>query len=358
MTVPKRVLSVDVLRGTTVCLMIIVNNGVGHGQFHALTHSQWNGMTLCDMVFPFFLFIMGLSVCLSLSKTDFKWSREAFWRVLRRSFVILLSCWAIYWVEFILKGDWLPFSHFRIPGVLPRIAVSYFIVALMAMKLDRKVMGWTAVVLLAAYALILSLGNGYENDATNILSVVDRAVFGEDHLYTKAPVDPEGLLGVIPSVAHTIIGFMSGAVLKSELPIDRKVCRTFLYGTLILVTGLLLSHWLPLNKRIWSPSYVLVTCGAAAILLSLLMALVDWKSHDRWTLFFKVFGMNPLFLYILSELLSCIAGHYGIPDASYGILTGAGLAPAWASLLYSVLFMLLNWTAGYVLYRKKVFIKV
>ena len=358
MTSSKRVLSVDILRGMTVCLMIIVNNGVGHGQFHTLTHSLWNGMTLCDMVFPFFLFIMGLSIYLSFSKTDFKWSGEAFWRVLRRSAILLLSCWTIYVIEFVLRGDCLPFSHLRIPGVLPRIAVSYFIVALMAMKLDMRVMGWTAVALLGAYALILTFGNGYENDTTNILAIVDRAVLGESHLYTKAPVDPEGLLGVIPSVAHTIIGFMSGAVLKSELPMNRKVCFTFLYGTLILLTGVVLSHWLPLNKRIWSPSYVLVTCGSVAILLSLLMALVDWKGHDRWTPFFMVFGMNSLFLYILSELLSCISGFYGIPDASYSILTGAGLAPAWASLLYSVLFMLLNWTAGYVLYRKKVFIKV
>ena len=343
-----RILAVDILRGMTVCLMVIVNNGVGDS-FPFLRHAEWNGMTPCDMVFPFFLFIMGVSVFLA--------SRKSVRAVLRRTVLIILVCWAIYWFECILYGDWLPFGHFRLTGVLPRIALSYCIVALLSRRLRPAGMGAAAAVLLGLYSLLILLGNGYSNDPSNIISVVDRALLGQDHLYMKRPVDPEGLLGLIPSVAHTILGYLCGAMLKSGRPAGRKVGAVAAYGAVLLACGLVLSLWLPLNKRIWSPSFVLVTCGAAALLLSLLTYLLDIRGLDRGAEFFRVFGVNSLALYVLSEALSAALGRFDVPDALYDCFRSF-LPGTWASLLYAVLFMLLVWGVGYALYRKKVFIKL
>ena len=158
-----RILSVGVLRGMTICLMIIVNNGAGE-PFHALQHSQWNGLTPCDMVFPFFLFIMGVSIFLS--------SRKSAAEILRRTVLIILICWAVYWLEFILKGDWWPFYHFRLTGVLPRIALSYCAVAMLCKRMKPSSLALLAIVLLCLYTIILLKGNGYANDSSNILSVV------------------------------------------------------------------------------------------------------------------------------------------------------------------------------------------
>lgn len=346
-----RILSVDILRGATVCLMIVVNNGVGES-FPFLRHAEWNGMTLCDMVFPFFLFIMGVSLALA--------SPKGVGRILRRTASIILVCWGIFWFDCILGGDWLPFEHFRLTGVLVRIALSYCVVALLARKLSPGHLALLAAVLLAVYSVLLLLGNGYVNDETSIVAKVDLAVPGRKHLYRQMPVDPEGLLGLIPSVAHAIIGFLCGLSLKSDRPAAQKSFRMAVCGTALLALGLVISLWLPLNKTIWSPSFVLVTCGSAAMLLSLLSLLLDGKRKSAGkerTGFFKVFGVNPLALYALSEVLATVSWHFNVPRKAYGLFQ-AFLPPPFASLLYALLFMLICWSVGLLLYKKKIYIKL
>lgn len=350
-TLKGRLLSVDVLRGLTVCFMIIVNNGAGRS-FPFLRHAQWNGLTPCDMVFPFFLFIMGVSLALA--------SRKSVKEILRRTILIILVCWGIFWFDCILSGDWLPFDHFRIPGVLVRIALSYCAVALLSRRLSPGYLAILAVVLLGIYSVLLLLGNGYVDDASNIISRVDRALLGQDHLYQRRPVDPEGLLGLIPSIAHTIIGFLCGKMLKSDRQQGQKAAVLAAGGAALIAVGLVISIWLPLNKKIWSPSFVLVTCGAAAILLSLLSFALDGKKNREklgTVRFFRVFGVNPLALYVLSEILAVIAWHFNVPRTVSGFFRGF-LPAEWASLIYALLFMLLNWTVGLLLYRKKVYIKL
>lgn len=344
----NRILSVDVLRGMTICLMIIVNNGVGQS-FHFLQHSQWNGMTPCDMVFPFFLFIMGVSIVLS--------SRSNAREIVKRSVLIILLCWAIYWLEYILKGDWLPFAHFRLTGVLPRIALSYCVVALCFRKMKPLTMAVIAAGILVLYSILLLAGNGYSNDSTNIISIVDRAVLGQSHLYQKKPIDPEGLLGVLPSIAHTMLGCICGKMIKSERSVKDKMLRIAAYGGILLTAGLVLSIWLPVNKRIWSPSFVLVNCGAAALLLSLLTYIIDFRGKKQWSEFFRVFGVNSLALYVLSEILACIFSRLDIPDSLYSFFSGF-MPEGWASLLYALLFMMINWFVGLFLSKKKIFIRL
>ena len=353
----KRLLSLDILRGITVAGMIMVNNGYGES-FEMLRHVEWNGMTPCDLVFPFFLFIMGVSTYLSLSKSQFKATAPVMRKVIKRTLLLFLIGLAINWFDHAIEGDFLCFGHLRIWAVLQRIALCYGIVSLFALFVDHKWTVQTIVVLLVAYAVILLVGNGYAQDSSNILAQVDLRLFGEEHLYHKSPVDPEGLLGTISSVAHVLIGFYCGMRMKKAATVKDKVILFFTVGTILVIGGYLLSYGLPLNKRIWSPSYVMVTCGLAALLQGFLMVVIDLKGSKEWCTFFRVFGVNPLFLYVASEVLAIVLGHVGVSHAVFEGIHSVVAHPQMASLCYAVYFVLLNFLLGYFLYRKKIFIKL
>lgn len=206
----KRLLSLDVLRGMTVAGMILVNNGSGDS-FEMLEHSAWNGLTPCDLVFPFFLFIMGISCYLSLSKCQFKPTRHILYKVVRRSVLLFLIGLFINWFSMAMYGDWLDWGHLRYFAVLQRIALCYFFVSMFALFVNHRYIIPTILVLLGVYGIILIVGDGYAEDASvNILGRTDRFLFGDDHLYHYTPVDPEGLLGTISGIAHVLVGFYCG----------------------------------------------------------------------------------------------------------------------------------------------------
>jgi len=355
----ERLSSLDVMRGATVALMILVNNGGGSEHFPTLVHSKWNGLTLCDIVFPFFLFMVGVSIYLSFRKFDFLADRAVLVKILKRTLGLFLIGLAINWFDLACKGRPLDFAHLRIWGVMQRIALCYGIAALLAVTINRKAILPLAALLLFAYTAILLFGHGYSQDPSlNILSRVDRALFGENHLYTKSAVDPEGLLGTISGVAHTLIGLWCGFIIGSPVEKGRKASLLACIGAVLAVGGLILTLSLPLNKRIWSPSYVLLTCGMASVVLGALMYIIDVKGWKGWISPFLVFGMNALFLYVLSEVLCIAFGATGISDAAYGLIEGVVSAPKWASLAYALLFVAVCWAAGYPLYRKRIFIKI
>ena len=345
----QRILSVDVLRGLTVALMILVNNGYGES-FVQLGHSSWNGLTLCDLVFPFFLFIVGLSVNLS---------RKGSWQqILRRTALIILVCWGIQYIECALKGDFAPWAHFRLTGVLVRIALCYCVAALLSRRLSSAALAWIAGALLAIYAGVLLLGNGYEADSGNVLSIVDRFLLGEAHLYRKSPIDPEGLLSTVPALAHTLLGCLCGRMLVSDRELGARLCRIALYGQLLVSVGSLLAIWLPLNKRIWSPSFTLMTSGCCAFLLAGITWVTDLRGLRGWTPPFVAFGRNALAIYVFSELLSAVARQTGLSDALYGFIASWCGAPRVASLLYALCFVLVCAALAWLLFRKKIFIKL
>ena len=183
--------------------MILVNNGYGES-FQMLRHSQWNGMTPCDLVFPFFLFIMGVSCYVSMSRRGFQSSPAMLRKVVRRTLLLFAIGLFINWFELAMKGTPLDLQHLRLWAVLQRIALCYLAVSLFALYAPHRYTLHTAAALLVAYAIIIICGNGYAEDASaNILAQADRTIFGYDHLYHKSPVDPEGLLGTISSVAHS-----------------------------------------------------------------------------------------------------------------------------------------------------------
>ena len=353
----QRLLSLDVLRGLTVAGMILVNNGYGES-FEMLGHSKWNGMTPCDLVFPFFLFIMGISCYLSLSKNSFTPTAPVLRRVVKRTILLFAIGLFINWFDNASEGDLLCVGHLRIWAVMQRIALCYFFVSLFALYANHRYTIPAIVVLLAVYTLLLTVGNGYAEDAsTNILAQVDLKLFGYDHLYHKSPVDPEGLLGTISSVAHVLIGFYCGKLIKQKETIEQKALAVFVIGTVCVIAGYLLTYGLPLNKRIWSPSYVLVTCGLAALLQALLINGERNGNSDKWTVF-RVFGVNALALYVASELLAILFGHFGISAAIYDALHAIIPSLKWASLAYALTFVAINYAIGYVLWRKKIFIKL
>ena len=354
----QRLVSLDLLRGITVAGMILVNNGWGES-FEMLRHSKWNGMTPCDLVFPFFLFIMGISCYLSLVKSEFKPTPLVIRRIVKRTVLLFAIGLFINWFDHAIEGDLLCFEHLRIFAVMQRIALCYGIVSLFALFCNHKYTLPVIAGLLAIYTAILILGNGYAEDAdVNVLAQVDLNLFGYDHIYHKSPVDPEGLMGTISSVAHVLLGFYCGMLIRKRETVEQKVIALFVVGAVCVIGGYLLSYGLPLNKRIWSPSYVLMTCGLASLLQALLMYVIDIQKKSGWTTFFHVFGVNALALYVSSELLAILLNNIEVSEMVYNGIHALIEPLKWASFVYAVYFVLLNFTIGYVLYRKKIYIKL
>lgn len=380
----NRLLSLDILRGITVAGMILVNNGWGVS-FEMLGHAEWNGMTPCDLVFPFFLFIMGISCYLSLVKSEFKPTPKVIRRIIKRTVLLFAIGLFINWFDNAIEGDLLCFGHLRIWAVMQRIALCYGIVSLFALFCNHRYTIPVVVGLLIIYTAILVLGNGYAQDASvNVLAQVDLNLFGYDHLYHKSPVDPEGLLGTISSVAHVLLGFYCGKLIRQKDTVSDKVIALFVVGTILVIGGYLLSYGLPLNKRIWSPSYVMVTCGLASLLQAFLMYVIDLagvrsqesvvsrnvqqsSSQQQSNLLspdsclltpFHVFGVNALALYVSSELLAILLGNLGVSEVVYNAIHTIIPPLKWASLAYALYFVALNFLIGYVLYRKKIYIKL
>lgn len=336
----NRLESLDILRGLTVFLMIMVNNGIGDLQYTQMNHSKWHGFTLCDLVFPSFLFIVGVSAYLALSKTHFAPTHENVARILLRTFKLFLVGVALHawdtcvWNPSILLTPSALFADLRIWGVLQRIALSYGIVSLFLLFVHKgKWLFTTAIALLVVYSIILALGNGYEENETNILCIVDRALFGEAHLYHKSPIDPEGLVGVISSVAHVLIGATIGFIVKDKGPLNIRLRNIVFIGVAILIAGIVLNQWIPLNKRIWSPSYVLLTCGIGSILLVALNAPILIRILSP----FRSIGLHAFAIYALSEMLCSLVWMSGINQAFYDFEC-RWLSPQLSSLIWSAVF--------------------
>ncbi len=385
---PRRLLALDIMRGITIAGMIMVNNPGSWGHIYTpLGHAEWHGLTPTDLVFPFFMFIMGVSTYFSLRRYDFRPSGAAVWKIVRRSAVIFLIGLAIAWLSLALRGicsgrelidSVCCFDRIRILGVMPRLAICYCVGSLLALVLRHRLLPWFIVSLLVAYTVMLLAGNGFDFSESNIISVVDRAVLGESHMYhtsadgVRLAFDPEGLLSTLPSIAHMLIGFMCGRMIVQVKDNYRRITNLFLIGTVLTFAGFLLSYGLPINKKIWSPTFVLTTCGLASSLLGLLIWVIDIKGYRRWCRFFEAFGINPLFMYCLGAVLTIIIGAVRVPYAAAedGVTTVkgwiyeavmmplAGGDATLASLIFALAFVGFNWIFGYWLYKKKIYIKI
>lgn len=385
---PKRLLALDIMRGITIAGMILVNNPGSWGHIYPpLAHAEWNGLTPTDLVFPFFMFIMGVSTFFSLRKYDFSFTWHTLAKILRRTVVIFLIGLGIAWFGMFLRGMlnektlwesvW-TFDHIRLLGVMPRLAICYGVGSILAITLRHRWLPWFICSLLVVYAVILIFGRGYEFSDANVISIVDNAVLGPQHMYSdtvggvKLHFDPEGLLSTLPSIAHMLIGFLCGRLIVEIKDNYRRINALFIIGTILTFSGFLLSYGLPINKKIWSPTFVLTTCGLAASLLALLIWIIDIKGYRRWCRFFEAFGVNPLFMYCLGAVLSIVIGAVKVPwsTAQPGMISIKGaiyqgfLVPlcagddTLASLIFALAFVGVNWLVGYFLYKKKIYIKI
>ena len=374
-----RLKSLDIMRGLTVALMILVNNG-GEQNYHILPHSKWNGLTPCDLVFPFFLFMMGMSTYLSLRKTEFKPSLIIYRKIAKRTILLFLIGLSINWFDMICSGNGLDFAHLRIWAVLQRIALCYGIVSLLAIHINQRYFVHIILGIIIVYMGILAFGNGYAYDASvNIIAQADLHFFGYDHLYHKSPVDPEGLLSTLPAIAHTMIGFLCCKYISiADQNVHSKIKFLKISGLIMLILGFFLSLiGFGINKRIWSPSYVFVSCGFAAWVLSLLIQWIDRgeisaegkieanaegktikTKENPITVLFLSFGMNPLFLYVLSEFLAIVFGTYGIKDDLLGLIRNVISDEYLVSLTYALFFVAIHAAMGIWMYQKKIFIKL
>lgn len=380
----KRMKSLDVLRGLTIAGMILVNTpGSWKHIYGPLSHAQWNGLTPTDLVFPFFMFMMGVSMYISLRKSQFQLQWDLMYKILKRTFLIFIIGTALYafggfmytltmayhhenLTESPLQMAIGSFNRIRILGVLQRLAICYGVGSLLVCLLRHKFIPYFIGLLLVGYYLLLATCNGFVYGHENILSVVDLKVLGLNHIYNDHGIDPEGVLSTIPSIAHVLIGFCIGKVCIEVKESAEKMNRLFLYGFLMMVVGFLFMDLCPLNKKIWSPTFVLVTCGLASSLLASLYWFIDVKSSTLSKQFatpFEVFGVNSLFSYVLSQFLCVVFDSIpwntiSIHNSIYGALSASFGDNAFASMIYALLFVALVWAMSYVLYRKKIYIKL
>ena len=354
----KRLLALDILRGMTIAGMILVNNPGSWGAIYApLRHAAWNGLTPTDLVFPFFMFIMGISTYLSLNKYHFHPEGTVIRKIIRRTVVIFLIGLGIGWFsrfcntfyalgsedisfwERLGRSCW-TFDRMRILGVLPRLALCYGAAALIAVTVRHNRIPWVIGILLCGYAVILWVGHGFEISEANIVGVVDRAILGPAHMYREGDLafDPEGLLSTLPAIAHVLIGFCCGKLICTPAKTSDQLLKLFLIGSVMMLVGWLLSYGCPINKKVWSPTFVLMTCGMASSLLALLIWIIDVKGKKRWSLFFESFGINPLFLYVTASILAILLGAIHIPHGTenislHGALYQLGLEPLFGPTL-------------------------
>lgn len=363
----KRLRALDILRGITIAGMITVNNpGSWSHMFAPLDHAQWIGLTPTDLVFPFFMFIMGISTCFSLKKYNYTLTRQSLYKILKRVVLLYLIGLAICIIAMLAFKGTFDFDKLRLTGVLARLAICYGITAVLASTIRHKFFPLIITALLVIYYIILVTGNGFTQDTSNILSKVDCNVLG-GHMYNDHGIDPEGILSTIPSVAHVMIGFYTGRLFMQPCDLDKKLLQLLLGGTIGIFTGYLLSYGCPISKKIWSPTFVLVTCGAAASFLALLIWIVDVKGWKRGVIFFESIGINPLFCFVLGDMFSIFFAMHlpslGFPDGLQSLLMKTVFNPLfgggeWSSLLYALMITAFVWGIAHILYKKQIYIKL
>jgi predicted acyltransferase len=362
----RRLVSLDAFRGLTVAGMVLVNNpGTWRAVYPPLRHASWHGWTPTDLVFPFFLFIVGVAIPLALGPrlADGEGRGRIVARILRRSITIFALGLILHAVPS------LDLATLRIPGVLQRIAVCYLAAALLFV-----VAGWRTLAIVSATALLAywaglmlvpvpGFGAGDLGPEGNLAAWLDRALLGP-HIWRVGRVyDPEGILSTVPAVVTTLFGVLTGQWIRSGRSADVAVRGLFMAGSVGIALGLAWGRWLPLNKSLWTSSYAVFTAGAALIVLALCYWAIEIRGWRWWTPPFVVLGINALAVFFLSTLLAklLIYVHIAGPDGRPRVLQAmlfqalfAGWVPAAASLVWALANVLLWWAVMYLLFRSGV----
>ncbi|MGI8508921.1 MAG: acyltransferase family protein [Gemmatimonadaceae bacterium] len=376
---PTRLLSLDVFRGLTIAGMLLVNNpGSWAAIYPPLEHAEWNGWTPTDVIFPFFLFIVGVTTHLSLTARRNRGAtdRDIMLNVIRRGVIIVILGWLMAGFPYYPLTR---LTEIRLPGVLPRIGVAYIFGALLTMRTTLKQQIIILAVLLYGYWFVQTLvpvpGQHeigalllHRPDAT-LSAWMDRTLLG-GHLWINSKTwDPEGILSTIPSIGTVILGVFTGRWLtRSELPMAERLNGMFVAGAIGMMVGLMWNWSFPINKSLWTSSYVMFTAGMGCVALAVCVWLVDVHDIRWWTKPFVIFGTNPILAFVGSGVLariiySLIKVPYqgetvSLEEAIYKSVFASWLDPRNASLAFAVMIVLFWLAILTILYRKKIFLKV
>ncbi len=371
----NRFLSLDVFRGLTICLMIVVNTpGTGAPLYPYLVHAEWFGFTLADLVFPSFLFAMGNAMSFSMGKMK-EMAADVFWKkVIKRTLIIFLLGFLMYWFPFFrqgMDGGWelKPFAETRVMGVLQRIALCYFFAAVIFYYLSEKVALILSVIFLLSYwAMLYLFGQpGVELEmATNAVTRLDLSILGNGHIYKRdsVPFDPEGILSTLPSIVNVIAGFIAGTFIQ-------RIGKTFEGIAKLLIVGFLLmafARWwdlvLPICKKLWTGPFVLYTVGIDLSVMAILIYFIELKQKTFGIEFNTIFGKNPLFIYLFSELFFTLLRMIPVNNEqdvfewfSEAIIQNI-FPGSFGSFVTAILFMLVCWSVGWWLNKKRIYIKI
>ena len=367
----SRLISLDVFRGLTMAGMVIVNNpGDWATVYPPLLHAEWHGWTPTDLIFPYFLFIVGVSMTLS------RGSLGPWGRILRRAAVIA-------GLGLFLAGfPYFPLATWRIPGVLQRIAVCYLAGVMIfratapaqperLLRHALRLGAWTAGLLLVYWAALMWIrvpggGAGDLSPDGNVGAFIDRTLIG-NHLYRRRPWDPEGILSTVPAIGTTLLGVIGGLLLRSKESQGRKVLWLVSGGAVLIIVGFAWDAVFPINKNLWTSSYVLFTGGAAAVTFALCYWAIDIGGWKAWSKPFEILGLNAITLYVLSGLFTKtlliipVTGADGEPTTLYRYLYVTLFAPLAApknaSLLFAASHLVVLFLVLYGLYRRRIFLK-
>jgi predicted acyltransferase len=362
----QRLVSLDVFRGITIAGMVLVNNpGTWEHIYWPLQHASWHGWTPTDLVFPFFLFIVGVAIPLAFGRRleSGGSTRDLYLKIIKRTLIIFA-------IGLFLNGfPYFGLAEYRIPGVLQRIAVCYFFASIIFLNTKIRTQVAIMIGLLLGYWLMVKFipAPGFAaGDLTkegSLPSYVDRVVLGK-HVWAQAKVyDPEGVLSTLPAIATTLIGVLTGAWLRTEKSRIEKAAGLFVVGAVCVAVGWAWNSFFPINKALWTSSYVLFTGGLALQFLALCYWLIDIKGYHRWARPFEVFGLNAIALYVGAGLMASLLGEIKVGSVSLGSWIYERMFASWASpvnasLAFAIAFVLVWLGLMWILYRRQIFLKV
>ena len=380
--------SLDIFRGTTVALMILVNNpGSWSFVYPPLEHAKWHGCTPTDLVFPFFLFAVGNAMAFVFKRREDGSNTipaSEFWRKVSKRFILIFLIGLILnWFPFVKwdsDGQLVikPLENLRIMGVLPRIALAYFFASIIIYFFKAKGAFVAGAILLLFYWW-LCYAAGDPSDPFSMQgyfgTAIDKAILGESHMYHGEGIafDPEGIMSTIPAIVQVIFGYLAGDYIITKGKNTEMLSNFLVTAILLIGTALIWDMRFPINKKIWTSSYVLYTTGLAMAVLGVLIHWIELKGlRSWWTRFFDVFGKNPLFIYVLSGVWIKIYFLMRIPD---GVIDGKptfingydwlfkhvfqpSLGNYGGSLAFAISHVFVFWLIGRILDRKKIYIRV
>lgn len=393
-TVSQRYVALDVLRGMTVAGMILVNNpGTWSSIFPPLKHAAWSGCTPTDLVFPFFLFIVGAALCFSFAKYNESLTKGSFLKLAKRALLIFvvglgLNAFPFYPTSpdpsLSFGENYLHYlNNLRILGVLQRIALAYFVGGLLALWLQKpkRIVAALAALLVLHTAILAMFGSGdpFSLEGT-IAAKIDVAILGESHVYHGfgIPFDPEGLLGVISGGGTVLLGFLIGGVIRTKESKPDAVNTLYTTALFLLAAGIVLSIYLPINKPMWTASYVLYAGGWATMMLGLFIYFIDIKGKEKIFTPFRALGMNPLFAFVMAGIFAKTLGriikwgtvvlnddgtftHKSISASTWfynNVCAGLLGNNEFGSLMYALLYVAIFTGMAMYLYKKKIVIKL